>query len=68
MNYHLITKQSGNTKKNRIVEVKYYEIFKNDIFSLNSKIIYNETNNDTESIDQFLMNLIANKNDNISYS
>ena len=42
--------------------------YKNDIISLNSKIIYNETNNDTESIDQFLMNLIANKNDNISYS
>ena len=38
MNYHLITKQSGNTKKNRIVEVKYYEIFKNDNKKINRKI------------------------------
>ena len=39
---------------------------KNDIISLNSNINYNETNNDTESVNQSLMNLIANKNDIIS--
>ena len=39
---------------------------KNDIISMNSNTNYNETNNDTESVNQSLMNLIANKNDIIS--
>ena len=39
---------------------------KNDIISMNSYSNYNETNNDIESVNQSLMNLITNKNDIIS--
>lgn len=39
---------------------------KNDIISMNSNSNYNETNNDIESVNQSLMNLITNKNDIIS--
>ena len=39
---------------------------KNDIISMNSNTNYNETNNDIESVNQSLINLIANKNDIIS--
>ena len=36
---------------------------KNDIISMNSNNNYNETNNDSESINQSLMNLIVNQNE-----
>jgi len=39
---------------------------KNDIISMNSNNNYNETNNDTESINQSLMNLIVNQNETVS--
>ena len=39
---------------------------KNDIISMNSNNNYNETNNDTESINQSLINLIINQNETVS--
>ena len=39
---------------------------KNEIISMNSNNNYNETNNDTESINQSLINLIINQNETVS--
>ena len=58
--------RSGNQVNGTLINKINVNKYNNDIISLNSKMSYNETNNDTESIDQSLMNLIANKNDNIS--
>ena len=44
----------------------YGNKYKNDIISLNSNFTYNDTNNDTESINQSLINLVTHKNDIIS--
>ena len=44
----------------------YGNKYKNDIISLNSNFTYNETNNDTESVNQSLINLVTHKNDIIS--
>ena len=41
----------------------YGNKYKNDIISLNSNFTYNDTNNDTESINQSLINLVTHKND-----
>jgi hypothetical protein len=52
--------------KIKLILYKKFNINNSNIISLNSNFTYNDTNNDTESINQSLINLVTHKNDIIS--